>query len=305
MGTAGLVCLLAVSTTGCSSADPGSAGNAGERTAPLTKSEDLHLPIEKYLFSNAETVRLEKGRFALIGKCLRRLGLGHGIESPGPAPGPRNVMERRYGISDLGEAKVNGYRLGDTGTPPPRSLAAQLDSLSGAEKTQLTSALHGEADPASAGQGGLRVNGVPVPVGGCAGEATGRIAGGTTGHTGPSEVARRTNFESFDASRSDARVVRALGSWSRCMKEKGYAYPDPLAAMSDPAFQGKSPTPKERDVAQADIRCKRSTNLIGIWFDVEAALQKSMIEKKGPDFSAALKAKNGQLARAASALGDR
>ncbi|MFC8225748.1 hypothetical protein [Streptomyces sp. NPDC057287] len=303
MALVGLSCVLAMLAVGCSSR-PG-AGSEKEERAPVgVKHDDLHLPIEDYLFSNAELARLTEAQFVLIGKCLRRLGLDHTLESPGPAPGPRSMTERRYGITDAGPAKVNGYRLGGTRTTRPGSLTAQMKTLAAPQRARLMVALHGDTASGAGDGDGLRVNGVRVPAGGCAGEAAEGISGGS-GKLGPGEVARRANFASFDDSRSDPRVARVLGAWSACMKEKGYAYPDPLAAMSDSSFRGKSPTPKELRTAQADVECKRRTDLVGVWFGVEAVLQKDMIAGNALEFAAALTSKKSQLARAESTLESR
>ncbi|GAA2926568.1 hypothetical protein [Streptomyces enissocaesilis] len=299
VGPAALACFITLSTVGCSSAGPGSGTQREDRAPALVKSEDLHLPVEDYLFSNAEQVRLDEARFKLMGKCLRRLGLNHGIESPGSPPGPRSLMERRYGITNEKDAKAVGYRLAET--PRPRSLDSQTKSLTAPQKKELMKALQGEIGSEAGGGNGIRVNGLPVPEGGCAGEAAEKISGGS-GRLGPGKAARSANLESWAASKADQRVARALGAWSTCMKEKGYSYPDPLIAMSDPGFQEGPPTSKERRTALADIECKRKTNLVGVWFDVESALQKDMIAREKSDFSAALKLKNSQLKRAASVL---
>ncbi|MFF2134492.1 hypothetical protein [Streptomyces sp. NPDC058193] len=307
MALVALSCVLAMSVGGCSSR-PGGGGENEERTPAGVASDDLHLPIETYLFSNAEMARLEEAKFVLIGECLRRLKLDHTLAAPGTAPGPRSLTERRYGITDGREAKADGYRLSAVGAERPRSLAAQMKSLAAPQRAQLMAALQGEAasgaDQGAVHKGGLRMNGVQVPAGGCAGEATEAISGGS-GQLGPSQVARSANFSSFDDSRSDPRVGRVLGAWSACMKDKGYAYPDPLTAMSDPGFRGTSPTPKELGTAQADVECKQKTDLVEIWFGVEAALQKDMIAQKGRDFEAALTSKKSQMRRAESALESR
>jgi hypothetical protein len=103
----------------------------------------------------------------------------------------------------------------------------------------------------------------------------------------PTELARgnRLQFATFEVSKLDSRVRAGVAAWSSCMGRSGYWYADPLAAAADPGFaDGLSRA--EIDVALADIRCKARTNLIGIWFAVEAAYQRRAIEADPEGFAA-------------------
>ncbi len=282
---------------GCSSSDPSAAKAAQEIHAPkLLSSVDLHLPIESYLFSDADSEQIARASAVLRKKCLHRFGLDYQIDPSGPLTGPRTFMERRYGVTDKTEAAANGYHLGDR---DPRTHPPHPPKLSAEEQQVLTG--HSQ-EKAGEGDTALRVNGVTVPPGGCYNEAKKELVG--SGNLGSSDVARQANVRTFTASRSVSQVKQAFEAWSSCMKGKGYSYPDPLAAISDRRFQGNSPTRLERQVATADVACKQQVNLIGTWFTVETSLQKELIARQRADFDAALKAKKKQLAKAKSVLRD-
>jgi hypothetical protein len=73
---------------------------------------------------------------------------------------------------------------------------------------------------------------------------------------------------------SDPRLAAVDAQWSACMEVKGYVYPTPDAAYSDPrwALAGHSQedfaafvhTPQEIATMTADMDCKKSTNLMGV-----------------------------------------
>ncbi|WP_407986358.1 hypothetical protein [Kitasatospora sp. CMC57] len=260
-------------------------------------SADPNLPIETYLFSEAEAETLARAGVVLRRACLQRFGLDYAVNPPGPPTGPLTFMDRRYGVTDRVEAEANGYHLGDR---DPRTHPVRPAQLSAEQQEVLTGHLPGE----SAADGAeLQVNGVPVPPGGCYDEAKRGLAG--VGELGPSRVAQQANFQTFKDSMSAAQVTRVFEAWSRCMKEKGYVYPNPMDAMSDPRFLGDSPTPLEVQVATADVACKQQVDLIGTWFGVEAALQKELIARQQADFTVALAAKTEELAKADAVLRDR
>lgn len=298
-GTSALAAALLLSLTGCS-ADQPTPEKAQEKPAPaILKSVDLHLPVEAYLFSDAELEKLSRARAVLHKKCLERFDLDYEIRPAGPPVGPRSLMDRRYGVTDEAEAEADGYHLGDR---DPRTHPAHPPKLSDAQQEALTGRSQGKDAAASDGGGTIRVNGVPVPPGGCSAQAAKKLAG--SGQLGPADLPRKANLDSFTATKSDPRVQKAFKAWSGCMKGQGHSYTDPLAAISDPRFQGNLPTQQERETATADVACKKQVNLVGIWFTVETSLQKEMITRQQAAFAAALKTKNEQLAKVNATLRD-
>ncbi len=75
---------------------------------------------------------------------------------------------------------------------------------------------------------------------------------------------------------NDSRYVAAVATWSTCMKERGFDYPDPRAAISDRQWQ--TGDAREVATATADIECKISTNLVGIALAVQTAYDKQYID---------------------------
>lgn len=294
-GLAGIMCLA---LAGCSSSG-GPATEAVPTTqspSTLPASADPHLPVETYLFSEAESEKLARAGAVLRKACLQRFGLDYAISPAGPPTGPRTFMDRRYGVTDRVEAATNGYHLGDR---DPRTHPVHPTQFSAEQQQVLTGHLPGKT---GSDDTKLEVNGVPVPPGGCYEEAKRGLAG--SGELGPSSVAQQANFQTFEASMSVPQVTQAFEAWSGCMKNKGYSYPNPMDAIGDRRFLGDSPTPLELQVATADVTCKQQVDLIDTWFAVETSLQKELIARQQADFTAALAAKTEQLAKADAVLRD-
>ncbi|MFJ1708007.1 hypothetical protein [Kitasatospora sp. NPDC088346] len=263
----------------------------------LPASADPHLPIETYLFSEAETEKLAGAGAVLRKACLQRFGLDYAVSPAGPQTGPRTFTDRRYGVTDQAEVAANGYHLGDR---DPRTHPVHPTQFSAEQQQVLTGHLPGKT---GADDTKFEVNGVPVPPGGCYEEAKRGLAG--SGELGPSSVAQQANFQTFKASTSAPQVTQAFEAWSGCMRNKGYSYPSPMDAISDPRFLGDSPTPLEIQVATADVTCKQQVDLIATWLAVEASLQKELIARQPAEFAAALAAKTEELAKADAVLRDR
>ncbi|MEV5108005.1 hypothetical protein ACFQ7G_39075 [Streptomyces massasporeus] len=273
--------------TGCSTDPAASKGTpAAEQTPAMRSSVGLHLPLQDYLYSDADLRTVKQAMRTLTEKCMRRHKVTHDFGPPPPAMGPRSITDRRYGLTDARMARTTGYHLGDR---DPRTHPVP-------ERTPPT----GKALTVIAGTGSpTEVNGVRVPARGCAGEAEREIVG--SGRLGSSDLAQDLNGESFTATKADPRVVKAFRAWSRCMKERGHAYPDPLAVMNDKRFQGNTPAPPEIEVATADVACKARTDVTGIWYRAEVAYQKTLIARNEKALAAVREQKRDQLAAARAA----
>jgi hypothetical protein len=284
------------SAPSAASTPAGAAGRPAGAAPVLLKSVDLHLPVEAYLLSPDEQSRLDHAQALLVQRCMRRFGLPYEVGSGGAPVGPRDLMDRRYGVTDEAEARADGYHLGDR-DPRTRPSVPRAD-LTSRQKLVLYGTQGG---PAAAGATSVpRVNGAAVPPDGCAGEAHQTLV--PSDQPGSDDLARSTNGRTFTASRADPAVRKALARWSGCMKAKGYHYPDPLTAMDDKRFQGRTSNGLERAVATADVACKRQTNLIGVWFTVESAMQKKVIAQHTSQFAAMLAGKTKKLKAAAAVL---
>ncbi len=78
---------------------------------------------------------------------------------------------------------------------------------------------------------------------------------------------------------NDSRYVEAVAKWSTCMKERGFNYSDPVAAIGDEQWSDtETADSQEIATATADIDCKISTNLVGIALAVQTAYDKQYID---------------------------
>lgn len=236
----------------------------------IETTSGLTLPLESYLFSDVETSSLMRARDALIQKCMRGLHFDYTSPKPQKWVGPKTLTERRYGLADADQAAASGYHmLGAAVQPEPAFPTDQYHALTG-----------GGADRR-------------VPEGGCVGEAERALAGKQ--HFGVSDLSQDLNGRSYKLSMQDKRVQDAFRTWSSCMSKAGYKYPDPMAAMSAPEFSRTEVGKGEIKTAMADVRCKKISNVIGVWYTVESAYQQKLIEENSKKLDAISIAKRNQL----------
>ncbi|MGW7262233.1 hypothetical protein [Streptomyces sp. NPDC054842] len=290
--------VLMACAVGCSASAADGDGAARrpvvETTPTVLDPAELRLPLERYQFSDAEWARLNRAQHLLAAACMKRYGIDYRPSDGKRAPVIRSRTERRYGLADARLARTSGYHvpaaMRAAPPTPPRLSEAQLTVLAGPAPG---SAQARSREP-------LTYRGAPVPDGGCMGEAQRSLGG--KGQFGEAETVRRINSDSVLKAAKDARVKRAFRSWAACMSEKGHHYRDPWQAINDKEFSGSRVSEREKAVAKADVECKRRTNVVGVWYAVDAAYQKQILKAGGDRVERLAAHKRDQLAEADRAI---
>jgi hypothetical protein len=96
---------------------------------------------------------------------------------------------------------------------------------------------------------------------------------------GDDPLVRDIDASAYTNAEKDSRVTETQAKWSLCMREKGYHFPHSLAVVDSITRTGGDAPPAEIQLALADVECKERTNYLGVWFSVESAYQKALIEK--------------------------
>ncbi|MFJ4797866.1 hypothetical protein [Kitasatospora purpeofusca] len=308
--TAALTAALAL-TAGCASGPAGTtaAPSPSATLAPmepppigdvprLSRADDRALPIETYLLSGEQFRQLDAAQGVLVTRCVRGFGLDYSALTPtAPTPSAPAATQttHRYDPVDISDVSANGYHSPD---PDRGKKPGAAPPLGPDVTTVLGAGLGPDGRPAPGTATEYR--GRQLPSGGCIADAQRRLAArGGTGRD--ADVAVGVNYEGFERSRQDPRVLAVFGDWSRCMAERGYSYGTPGDALKDPRW-GAAATPSAEEVATAtaDVECKARVNVVGVWFTVESAYEQELIRQRLPELTAAKAANDAMLAVAAS-----
>lgn len=265
----------------------------------------VHLPIEAFMVSGAQAHADNLAVTLLTYKCLARLGF-----APGPKLGEFSAADaevssltaRRYMLA-TDEVRTVGYHTSLTHAFVEQDLEHK-QTMADAQAYYTT--LGTGIDSLERAMSGLDANGNPlsdpsIPAGGCAGEAN-RALHGTDASLGWSDTVQQINRDSFDQSILDPRVVAAFAAWSACMAADGFTYATPIEANNDPQWATDKPSEREIATASADLECKTTTNLIGIWFGVESEIQQRMIDEHAVELAAAKEELDAAMAKINDAL---
>jgi hypothetical protein len=215
--------------------------------------------------------------------CMRRFGLDWPVIEGAPPDSNQPPHRRRYGLFDLEHAQQHGYH------PDP--------TKQGGWEPVIERDATPEEMAVWAGRGRAQINGQPVPEGGCAGEAIQKLADGAP--PPPQIFPEQLANEAHKRAEQHSSVREAMNRWSDCMKRRGFQYQTPSDANNDSRWHTNQPEQPEIETAKADVICKQESNLVAIWYGVEIAYQKKIIEEKSSQLEAA-KAYNETIIRNAA-----
>ncbi|GLP67582.1 hypothetical protein TUSST3_42040 [Streptomyces sp. TUS-ST3] len=289
-----VVAATAALITSCSAGKPGSAA-AEPQTRPVANSSSsvdksnwpeatptaglakgLSLPLEAYMETYQDTVALDDAERHLETQCLADYGLHVTFPPAGQTPPPSaddSNMPRRYGITDRALAEKYGYGLPDglqhqEGTRMPELTKDQTEVLTG-----RTSIRHSPTDPAP-GKAPSTYQGKAIHQDGCAGWAADQLGTRDMDFSLVSQL----DGESLTQSQQTPAVQKAIAAWSTCMKGDGYTVDTPYHADQIVPHTDGGPSKEEIAVAVADIDCKKSTDLVKIWFTEDSRIQEQQIK---------------------------
>ncbi len=276
--------LLALTVAGCGASAAENPPTGRVRPAPaasaLAPSQTvlrLQLPVDEYQLSVDEIYYTEGARDRLTRACMRARGFDWQHVARPKFGDWRN--RRRYGVIELAVAKRYGYH-------PVRGLLAPVEVYN--EKVRRENNLSDKAWVAA-----------ERGASGCEKQAQSELTRGISydtsraGGLGASTLAR---------AKRTAAVRQATRAWARCMRGRGFNYQSPDAAVRDRAWGTPAPSPRERAVATADVRCKDRAHFVQTLANMEAKLQRAAIARDAAYFRRLLDHKNSYLRRARGIL---
>ncbi|MFE1287757.1 hypothetical protein [Streptomyces sp. NPDC058751] len=276
-------------TAGCSG--NGEPHDTSPDAKSLPVAEKVDLPLDTYMLDEFKIFQLSTLFNELTLTCMKEHGNTTTVLPKPPVPGVSKHNERRYGITDGRLASRLGYR---TPKPTAETSSAERITLSEDEEFTLTG---GSTKPGEVGRGGKNKEGKTVPPGGCAGEALKKLGYAPTATPGNPVSVQSLDKESFAESLRTDRVRNVLEKWSACMRDAGYTYAaEAFSASNDRRFAGASVTKLEREVATADVRCKKSSRLTEVWQAEETRIQTSLIARHQKELQAVRKQRDTTLA---------
>ncbi|MFF3450856.1 hypothetical protein ACFYXJ_27360 [Streptomyces sp. NPDC002667] len=211
---------------------------------------------------------MTKAKEKSISLCMHRLGFEYKISKQTESFQPSTPTELRYGITNISDAAKYGYKPKDSGivaSEPPPTVKP--------EPKGYALALTGDAKSAH------HFNGEALPKDGCIGESRRALRDTVKdGGGGDAEISNAINASSWQNSYQDIRVRTAFREWSQCMRRQGYKYTDPMQANNDPRWRVNKPvTMTEKRVAATDAACKKTHNVVGVWYATDVSYQEKMI----------------------------
>ena len=220
--------------------------------------DQISRPMDQYLPTAAELVAIERDRIRRVNGCLAGRG-ERGQLKEGPdleafavaVVRDRRVRSDLYGFFDPTAPATYGY------ANPPTIPATYSEAPEESLPPEPLAACQEVADQQVDGLG-LTMESSLLPGGGPRSPTT------------------------------DSRFTTAASNWSACMTARKFAYPDPVAAISDAKWRHElsGPSADQKATAAADISCKQETNLVGIATNLQSAYDRVYIAANQPALEA-------------------
>jgi len=251
--------LLAATLLLAGCAAPGSPKSSGtvENFPPTAEVQSLHLPFDAYTLSLAEMYTVANAQDWLTRDCMvTRHYDWKIIDRPTNLKDLRN--RRRYGVIEPDIAQRYGYHV-PAGLLTPLAVDQTSDRRDNSLNETQKEVAYGDGGCARAAVAQLRLPESPDLA-----------------------LLGRLDHESLDHAQTDSGVAPAMRSWRDCIRQMGFEYQSPFAAMSDPAWWADDTAPassREIAVAVADVSCKERTGLVAAWYAAEVRIQEAAIKK--------------------------
>ncbi len=291
---------VGVTASGCDSGGEGGGKEPALGQIPVVSGPvNPALPLDGYSLDQKAYLTVQRAAWQAISRCVSRFGITYTAPPPvaGDLPPMSGDNRLRYGLIDLNAAQARGYRSSagsspDSGKNSDSGKSSRWDP-SPTELLIVRGAGTGQTPPRDSA-------GAALPTGGCLAEATALTQQGAK-DSGNGDLALTLAKDTYERSFRDSRTVAAEESWSSCMKKAGFSF-----ATSRDANNHRWPDPvgaEEKAAAVADVKCKISTNLVGIWWAVETAYQRRALEENAPALKQVKDFNDNQVRNAARILG--
>ncbi|MGH4033991.1 hypothetical protein ACQB60_34240 [Actinomycetota bacterium Odt1-20B] len=233
---------------------PSSAGVTAP--PPSDEVQKLVLPLDDYIFSNAEYAMTSNALDLMVRDCMKEQGLAwRSVKRPTDLPNMWN--RRRYGLIEIDVARRLGYHATPELLSP--NVGARMEERRDAELTPR------------------QFQAANNPKTGCNKKADDLLWDGTKPDL---RQLNSLSAQGLAQSQKAPAVQKSLRQWRSCMKDRGFHYGNPTSAISDKAWSNtRRPSHKEIKTAIADVRCKDQSHLIAAWSTEEAKIQKAYIQK--------------------------
>lgn len=240
--------------------------------------------LHGYFLSPEGDATIGQARRIVTARCMEKFGFDYPVEDFATAVEYLRASEaeadsRLYGITDRATASRYGYMT--LPTDPEVERRGTVEQSAAYQKVLLAGSLPGKyrgRTPPSIGE----IDGVPIPPGGCAGQAVFEISGSYDGIG--SQLARQLWILSNERAQSDPAYRAAAADWAACLGKKGYRVTDPLNDDGDierlTVGLGERPaSPEEIALALADIDCKEETDLVARQNKIDLRYAEETLEK--------------------------
>lgn len=219
----------------------------------FASSAGLHYPLSPYMLSDEQQGELSYLGVYLTKNCVTRRGFSFDstlrtADLDVSIRAEYEAQSRLWGISDAAAARRFGYHL--------------------------PAWLIGDMKPQPIGSFPVRDRAAVIACGSRTLRILRSALGPDAGNTLP--LVAQIQAESYTEAVSSAQVRAAFARWSACMSRYGYKYNSPFAPAA--AFNLNGPVSKrEIQTAQADLRCKARSNLLGSAYAVQAGYENRLI----------------------------
>ncbi|MGN6253342.1 MAG: hypothetical protein ACTHNS_16170 [Marmoricola sp.] len=246
----------------------------------ITSTGQIDLPLARFGTTASDQQAMFDAANVEQRRCGQQFGVDYTQRATSQLTEIQNDTVRRYGIVNADEVAKYGYDL-----PPTPGQGGDDKNAAGAWNPGPREAEVMEGHTASGSPSQIKAaDGTSLPFGGCGTQGFREVWGGKRGPQNDTLIGQYLG-DAWAETMADSRARAVAAKWATCMAGHGYHFKHRWDAGNSVATASSA---VKLAMAKLDLSCALEVNYIGVWYAVDSAYQRRLIDQHEGELNAAM-----------------
>lgn len=269
-----VIALAGCTTSAGNGSDDVTTGDSAPPTPSNVERDPLQIdlpgqtPLQSYFATPEQEASIGQAQDILTARCMKKFGYQYAVPDYSDRVKKAKASadqagSRLYGVTDIAAARKYGLGVDVSGSRSEES--EEQAEPSDAYYFVLLGSKGGPVAPQEGAPSPGEVDGIPIPAGGCLGDARKQVTGSVRGVA--EEVGQDLWIQTSFRAQSDPKYSTVVDDYRACMSKSGYNVTAILDDKGDTQkflrdLETTEPSRAEIDFAIALVQCKKKVDLV-------------------------------------------